>query len=264
MLTPEVARQIHSVSGEFTTPEPVQDALLAVAAALEGGPDQAYGTPLRVRWWRDKDVVDVRIATTERHGQLLWRVTASIADAAQTDSDEHLAMDYQFSDDGYWDPPHLWNLRLSERWITGLLPQAGWWDHFVDGFGAIWAHFPAELAALPPAWFDQPIVHRVDFAGDLTIRSERSGLTVAIPDVEMKHITPGTYRFDPVAALRAGNLTARTIASMFSPTFPLQDIALVTIPNAKTLQDLFPRSLSNATSKSYESKTAELAALANR
>lgn len=262
MLEPTVRQRLLDAGGEWTDPRPVQQALLAVAEALGGGPDQAYGTPLTVRWRRGPEVVDVQVGVRLLQGALAWRVQPRIADARQTDRDEHSALDNQYPDGDFWTPPYLWNLRLGERWVTDLLPQPGNWDDCVDALGSTWGRLPAELAALPPAWFAGPIVHRVGYAGDLSVRAEPAGLTVAIPDVQMSFITPGTYRLDPAAALRGGRLAAQTVASMFSPDFPIQDIELSASPDRRTFQGIHPRSWGQPSGRTYESQTEALAELA--
>lgn len=208
----EIENQVLAMAGGQLGIADVHALLLQLEAEL-GRPYAVFGPGARFRWQvAEHLMVEVGIHRVRDGG--LHLTFSAFDPATKVDVEEYRAFEYGELEDY----PYFWMLELGKAvpgtWFTGSAQLASWRD-FADVMGSVLASFPTDLAAIPPAWFDQRIDLLYDLGDQLLwIMPTREGLRIEYDTV--------VVNLTPTQAAANGRRIGEVVAAQFGSHDPAQ------------------------------------------
>lgn len=220
----QVEDVIAALSGRVLAPDDAHPALVAIGEVLGSRPYAVLGPRARFRWKLDGLMVEAGVDQFFDEWEVGYRAFPYEPDVSQG---EYLAFTYASPD---LSPPYLWSLALTEppaQWWSPPAYRLPGWNDVATEFGYLTGMLAKDLATIPPAWFDAPVVLS-SALGDTTVEvsADRHGLRVCAPGTDVT--------LDPDQAYRAGRVLGRSWAGAYAAHRPA-DLAISTEPPAFAL-----------------------------
>lgn len=208
----DVENQVLAMAGGQLGIADVHALLLQIEAEL-GRPYAVFGPGARFRWQVAEHLM-VEVGTHRVRDGGLHLTFSAFDPTIKADVEEYRAFEYGQLDEF----PYYWTLELGKAvpgtWYNGSARLASWRD-FADVMGSVLASFPTDLAAIPPAWFDQRIDLLYDLGDQLLwIMPTREGLRIEYDTV--------VVNLTPTQAAANGRRIGEVVAAQFGSHDPAQ------------------------------------------
>lgn len=219
-LLSTVETAVRALSGRLLLrPSDAHPALLAIADALGSPPYEVHGPQTRFRWQLDGVMVEVGVDRFFDEWEVGYRAFPYEPDVSRREQEAFASATPDLA------PPYLWSIAPVEgpalSWRPGpfLLPQ---WSDVATELGFLLALLPTDLAIIPPAWFDEPVVLGSTLHGRaLSVRVEPDRLTMTVEGMEVT--------LDADQARRAGKVIGRIWATTYEDHAP-GDLTIGVVP----------------------------------
>lgn len=234
MTDTDVLQDLLEPRHNLTTTQ-VHDLLHSAENHLGGRPQQVIDSPMRFRWLNFPDemrtgdeMVEITLVPKAVNSELIWDMEGTHYSSLDKLRDEHLDLKYAEDPDAGSDVPYGYNICAGDRdnWEYGFITQLTTWYEIENDLGKIISNVSANLAALPPAWFDGGIGISIQ-AHNTAITATRDTLVVALPILDHPD-GPGihVFTFSPTAALECGKHVTSSVISMLDPSQTIADLGV--------------------------------------
>lgn len=208
----EIENQVLAMAGGQLGIADVHALLLQIEAEL-GRPYAVFGPEARFRWQVAEHLM-VEVGTHRVRDGGLHLTFSAFDPTIKADVEEYRVFEYGQLDEF----PYHWTLELGKAvpgtWYNGSARLVSWRD-FADVMGSVLASFPTDLAAIPPAWFDQRIDLLYDLGDQLLwIMPTREGLRIEYDTV--------VVNLTPTQAAANGRRIGEVVAAQFGSHDPAE------------------------------------------